>query len=1175
MGNFLTPIIKSFIDVLMPLRDSLSDKEQFEVFLVRYGWDLSIGRSDMAGINAAFAIEPLVRAVLDRSDRLVNGSDAEKAKASLELVYELKATLDHIGKLNTTGGVLPLSLNQATFWSEIAENLIADLLATYFEKRQPVIYGLFHFFGIIRYEKINPSGTNRIPYNKTILDFGRLGDFFTAPHELLKKDYKWNREGEDFDHNKLFKVLERVLLSFRIPAAVKPPDEVLATRFLDLGQIKAQNIHELQIPVIEGNAPSDNAYWKIGAILLPIPDPVQTSGMVNGIVIMPLLQGELSFQTYFSRDLFLKLSGAFNTEKGVYILLHPDKASFETSLGEAEIKATIELIGNPETPWTIIGAPGSHRFEIGGFKVLLGLAGEINNPEILFTVGTGDTGTNRNPRMSLVIQASEGDGFIGRMVGTEPIKVDFAANLIWSSIRGFSFEGQVGFEVALAIHLALGPLEISTLYVALRGGNIGGRPSAKAELGIGIKLNIGPLTAIVENIGVRLNLSPVTSPDKKGLLGDNDLEFGFKPPNGVGLSLDAGVVRGGGYLYFDFDREEYAGALELTFSNFLSLKAIGLITTKMPDGSKGFSLLIIITVEFGTGLQLGFGFTLLGVGGLLGLNRSSNGEALIAGIRAGSVANIMFPRDVVANAPRIISDLRAFFPAEEGKFLIGPMGKLGWGTPTLVSVSLGVIVEFSTQGSFSVQSLTILGVLKIALPTEEAALLVLQVQFLGRIEFDKRRAYFFASLYDSRILFMTIEGEMGLLIDWSDNPNFVLSVGGFHPSFTPPPMPFPVPRRIAVELSNNPYYRVRVENYFAVTSNTVQFGARAELEFRIGDAFQINGHIAFDALFQFSPFYFIIGVSASVSLRLFGMGVFSIRLEFELSGPTPWRARGTGYISFLFFEFSANFDVTWGDSADTTLEPITVLPLLRDELKKEQNWTARLPEGANIQVSLRKLEGASETLVLHPLGSLLITQRAIPLKITLDKVGHQKPADFKKFKLNVNAPGLTISDASEKFAIAQFQDMNDAEKLSRPAFQPEPGGVALSGDANGGYKTTWAARRFVRYENIVIDTRYRRYQTKFFEWIGGLFSHFLVGSAVTQSALSLHQHKRLEPFVDKIDITPPLFTVANMLDNTPLNAAARSFTSEAAAREFMVAEIGRDANLRESIHVIPNFEANF
>ena len=61
-------------------------------------------------------------------------------------------------------------------------------------------------------------------------------------------------------------------------------------------------------------------------------------------------------------------------------------------------------------------------------------------------------------------------------------------------------------------------------------------------------------------------------------LGPVDLSLGFKPPNGVGLSIDAGVVKGGGYLYLDYEKGEYAGALELVFSGFLALKAIGIIT---------------------------------------------------------------------------------------------------------------------------------------------------------------------------------------------------------------------------------------------------------------------------------------------------------------------------------------------------------------------------------------------------------------------------------------------------------------------------------------------------------------------------------------------------------------------------------------------------------------------
>ena len=101
----------------------------------------------------------------------------------------------------------------------------------------------------------------------------------------------------------------------------------------------------------------------------------------------------------------------------------------------------------------------------------------------------------------------------------------------------------------------------------------------------------------------------------------------------MGLAIDAGVVQGGGFLYIDTDRGEYAGALQLEIADFLSVAAIGLISTKMPDGSSGFSLLIIITADFGAGIQLSFGFTLLAVGGLLGLNRTILIQPLMDGVR--------------------------------------------------------------------------------------------------------------------------------------------------------------------------------------------------------------------------------------------------------------------------------------------------------------------------------------------------------------------------------------------------------------------------------------------------------------------------------------------------------------------------------------------------------------
>ena len=337
----------------------------------------------------------------------------------------------------------------------------------------------------------------------------------------------------------------------------------------------------------------------------------------------------------------------------------------------------------------------------------------------------------------LFIDFSGSDGFLSTILSGVKIDSDFEIEIGYSSAEGIFFIGSSTLDIQLPLHLNLGPIDLSALTLGI---GISGT-TFPISISANLKAALGPLAAVVEEMGLTANLSiPVDR--KGGNLGPLDFDLAFKPPKGVGLSLDAGVVKGGGYLYFDFDREEYAGALELVFSEWIALKAIGLITTKMPDGSKGFSLLIIITVEFGTGIQLGFGFTLLGVGGLLGLHRIVSIEPVKEGIRTGAIESVMFPKDVIANAPKIISDLRKFFPVQLDIFLIGPMAKIGWGTPTLVSISVGLILEFPSV------NITLLGVIKVVLPHEEADILRLQVNFIGRLEPSNKLLWFYAELYD-------------------------------------------------------------------------------------------------------------------------------------------------------------------------------------------------------------------------------------------------------------------------------------------------------------------------------------------------------------------------------------------------------------------------------------------
>ena len=757
-------------------------------------------------------------------------------------------------------------------------------------------------------------------------------------------------------------------------------------------------------------------------------------------------------------------------------------------------------------------------------------------------------------KLTLKIGSDDADSFIGSLLSSAEIEGQFDLGLEWTGDTGLRVKASGGIEIALPIHRQLGPIEFETVYLALRILDDG---TLSLEISTALNGLLGPLTASVDRMGVRVDLSLADGTD--AAFGPFDVSLGFKPPNGIGLAIDAGVVKGGGYVYLDYEKGEYAGALELTFSDFLSLKAIGLINTKLPGG--GFSLLIIITAEFNPGIQLGFGFALSGVGGLLGLHRTVMIDALVQGVRTGAVSRILFPTDVIANAPRIISDLKAIFPPKQGVFLVGPMAKISWGTPALLNVSLGLVIQIPGNP-------VLLGKLRLALPTDDAsAVLVLQISFIGVLEIDKRRLWFFATLFESKLLFITLEGEMGLLMDFSDNPNFVMSVGGFHPRFTAPPLPFPAPKRLALTLINESWAKVRVEMYNALTSNSVQLGARLDAFFGL-DACSVQGHFSFDALLRFSPFYLIVQVSVGFSVKVFGVGVFKVHLRGSLEGPTPWRVNGSAEISLLFWSFDVDVEVTFGQRRSQTLPPIAVLPAVRAELEKPASWRALLP--GRILVTLRDL-GGDAALVLHPIGTLEISQRFVPLNVKLDKVGNQKPSDVKRVAVTAQSVALALKGAArEKFAAAQYRDMSDSEKLSAPAYEPMDSGVQL------GAATTWttgtAAHRNVRYETIMIDTAFERFSAGVVKILDALFTHFRRGAAVSRSPLSKANEKLMQPFDARIAIAEDAYVVARTVDNVPYGNV-QVFGSYAEAASELSRLRSADARIAGDVHVIPVAEA--
>jgi len=987
----------------------------------------------------------------------------------------------------------------------------------------PALPEVLEFIGVIERSEQPAIDAQHPAFVRRSLHLDQFGAFLKDPLGRLGTLYDWGKPG--FNGTALLGTLSRMLGRGGIPAVLDTSGPV---------------------PVL------DALFFELKAKTDRVPPALELSfaDRLNVNAAAPFVQDEWQLRFVANAALNAGTRVILSPDDGV-TLIPPSavRVEGETFLEWSARKASGE-------PVMLVGAAGGSRLQAREIVVKAGVGLAWNATTAQAEGEFKARGDVKGGK--LVVNLSNADGFIGTLLGGFGLESDFDLGLSYSTKHGLVFTGAATLDIQLPLHLQLGPVELSALTITL------GFAGDKIPIGLGVDLKaaLGPLQVAVQQIGV---IAEIGLPaDRRGNSGLVDVQIRFQPPKGVGLSIDAGVVKGGGFLFIDSERGEYAGAIELALFEVVTIKAVGLISTKMPDGKPGFSLLVIMSVEFGTGIQLGFGFTLLAVGGLLGLNRTMNLQALAEGVRSGAIESVMFPRDIIANAPKIISDLRTFFPAREGTFLIGPMIKLGWGTPTLVSVSMGIVIEIPGN-------VAILGVLQVALPTKDAAVIKLQVNFIGAIEFDKKRLWFFAALFDSRILFLTIEGEMGLLVAFGDDANFVVSVGGFHPRFTPPPLPFPSPRRIAISLLSTPVSRVRIEGYFAVTSNTVQFGARVELFFGL-DILNVQGNLAFDALFRFSPFYFVIEISASFSVKVFGAGLFSVGLRGLLEGPAPWHIKGHGEISILFWDIGVDFEETWGENRREELPPVAVLPLLAGELARPENWRAKLPAGSGLRVSMRSMPEAETATILHPVGVLEVSQRAVPLDIKLDKIGTRKPSDVSRVSLSVVGGGLAkADDAFERFAPAQFQDFSDADKLSRPAFAREHSGLELSA-AGATLRSSTMARRMVRYEEIIIDSNFKRFRRRFHGFFGSLFDFFSKGSAIARCELSVTNAKRVQPFKERIVVSDETYTVAFQADNKAVAAEAMSFRSEASARDYLQRRVANDPSVADSMHVIPSVE---
>ena len=922
------------------------------------------------------------------------------------------------------------------------------ILTRYLAGTFPALYSGLEAVGIVGYEEVDTTQAKSRPDTmRTRLYFEAIPEVLADPIAALQFMCAWGMQELDFEV--FVRWFGDLLWSIGVPTSLDwvPDDLGAAYRFTagDAGHPEKM----LVLPF--GMLGDEEKAAGLGLGLIELPGD---NGKPAGIIVQPLIPEEASLELELTDELKLIFKAGAAIKGKFGLILRPGEVNAvfpqdsTAKLPDAGFSASIAYA--PSQAKVLFGHPQKSRLQLGGASVGLDCRSQKGEWDLAGRVKTVD--------LMAVISAADLDGFFRTLLGNSDLKIVSPFELGLSSRTGLSFQGGPGLEITAHPHLELGPATISQYQVRLRSTLGGNNPDVILEASLNVGGKLGPLAASIEGIGMNLVVA-----FKEGNAGPMDIKGGFKAPSGMGILVDAGPVTGGGVLSFDEANGRYSGVLQLKVYE-VAVKAIGLLDTKLPGGEAGFSFLVIITAEF-TDIQLGFGFTLKGVGGLAGIHRTVVTEEIQSGIRSGSIDRLLFPKDPVANASRLISDLRRIFPPAKDRYIFGPMAIIGWGTPTLVEARVGILLELPDP-----VRLVLLGEVSACLPDKEKAIVELHISVLGILDFGKKTLSIDASLHDSRILAFTLFGDMALRLSWGEPPNFAFSLGGLNPHFQPPPS-FPNLRRLTLALCTGDNPRLSLQAYLALTSNTVQFGARAELYVNVGVLdLNIYGFVGFDVLINFSPFSFIADLAAMIAVRMGNTVLFGLYLEATLSGPSPWHVKGKAVFTFIV-PIPVEFDETFGPTQKPQpLPPSDPWSKLQEAVSDRHNWSASSTLSGTTVVSLSVPKDETASVLIDPMGQVTFRQKVLPFNRKITCFGHTRPSGASRYDLSAvlvgQKPSGQWSTLQDYFAPAQFEALSDAQKLSRPSFEKMDAGVTVgSRVVDPGVHVS----RDIVYETIIMD----------------------------------------------------------------------------------------------------------
>ncbi|MCM3906013.1 MAG: hypothetical protein ND866_30380, partial [Pyrinomonadaceae bacterium] len=597
------------------------------VLLAKLGWDLPAGVDDigLAGLDMA-----RVGTRLTEWSDLAGDPDASTEDQALALAQLADAVIDVIDDLRDLRLQAPQDYLDRT---KIKDEFLTRLLDLYLIQSaavaSPEVFDIAVLLGWFELQRLEADPTKfQVKHIRHVVHWDRVPKLFTDPAELFRETYGWGTE--TFDSNTLVIRVGAVLQ--HIAAEVKHRELPAIPLARIHGGTVPENRPQIQLflPLL-GSGGALTGETGISVFGLP---PTTSGGVDGGLGLAPYAEGATTIRLQLSSIISLGMSAKADLGSGLALVFRPDKdpvlhtglnkAQAGTGDAGAEVKLDLTLALPQGAPRMTLLSAGGATVEATSIAISVGAV--VDNSRTDATVRLQMVGG----RLTL---KPEDLPFLGA-VSTDGLVVEADVDLSWSHHNGVKLDGRAELKTSKTIGRRIGPVTIDVLHIGLATSDGGVALTA----GLNASVKIGPVLLIVDEIGVRSAITP-----GPGSLGSADLKIRPVPPSGIGLVVNAPGVVGGGFLRFDFEKHEYSGVLQLEIAEKISVKAIGLLSTRLPDGSKGFSLVLIIFVEGFTPIQLGLGFALTGIGGLLALNRTFSEDALRAGLKNHTLDSVMFP----------------------------------------------------------------------------------------------------------------------------------------------------------------------------------------------------------------------------------------------------------------------------------------------------------------------------------------------------------------------------------------------------------------------------------------------------------------------------------------------------------------------------------------------------